>query len=73
MLPAPPAGMAGPVQAPLAPQAIAPPQQDYGGDMPFPAVKLRGLPFDVDPIAIARFLVRLSADAECLAYSQAPS
>ena len=46
------------MQPPMAPPSMPAPQQDYGGDMPFPAVKLRGLPFDVEPIAIARFLVR---------------
>lgn len=46
------------MQPPMAPPSMPAQQQDYGGDMPFPAVKLRGLPFDVEPIAIARFLVR---------------
>ena len=52
------AGMSGPMQPPMAAPSMPAQQQDYGGDMPFPAVKLRGLPFDVEPIAIARFLVR---------------
>ena len=41
------------MQPPMGPSQHAAQQQDYGGDMPFPAVKLRGLPFDVEPIAIA--------------------
>ena len=59
------------MQPPMAPPSMPAQQQDYGGDMPFPAVKLRGLPFDVEPIAIARFLVRCvdCSAAGCISHS----